>query len=108
MDFITYALLKKKIQELETSIGDKKVTFNIVDTLPLTGESSVIYLVPQSELIEQNFYFEYIYVNGNWELIGTTQIDMSGVAKKKDVEITPADIDEIWSQSILDDDEVKF
>lgn len=108
MDFITYALLKKKIQELETSIGDKKVTFNIVDTLPLAGESGVIYLVPQSELIEQNFYFEYIYVNGNWELIGTTQIDMSGVAKKEDIEITSADIDEIWSQVILDGNEVKY
>lgn len=108
MDFITYALLKKKIQELETSIGDKKITFNIVDTLPSTGETGVIYLVPQSELIEQNFYFEYIYVNGNWELIGTTQIDMSGVAKKEDVEITPAEIDEIWSQVILDGNEVKF
>jgi hypothetical protein len=33
---------------------------------------------------------------------------MSGVAKKEDVEITPADIDEIWGQVILDGNEVEY
>lgn len=51
-------------------------TFEVVDQLPEHGESNVIYLVP-SEQAADNEYEEYIWVNNNWELIGTTRVDLT-------------------------------
>lgn len=51
-------------------------TFEVVDQLPEQGESNVIYLVP-SEQAADNEYEEYIWVNNNWELIGTTRVDLT-------------------------------
>ena len=51
-------------------------TFEVVDELPEQGESNVIYLVP-NEQSDDNEYEEYIWVNNNWELIGTTRVDLT-------------------------------
>lgn len=54
------------------------VSFEIVQTLPSTGEANVIYLVPKATAQTQNIYDEYIYTNNAWEKIGDTEIDLSG------------------------------
>lgn len=51
--------------------------FQVVTELPASGESNVIYLVSKSQTSEDNIYDEYIWVNNDWELIGTTQLDLS-------------------------------
>lgn len=51
--------------------------FQVVTKLPASGEYKVIYLVSKSQTSEDNIYDEYIWVNNDWELIGTTQIDLS-------------------------------
>lgn len=51
--------------------------FQVVSELPASGESNVIYLVSKSQTSEDNIYDEYIWVNNDWELIGTTQIDLT-------------------------------
>lgn len=51
-------------------------TFEVVDELPEQGESNVIYLVPNEQSAD-NEYEEYIWVNNNWELIGTTKVDLT-------------------------------
>lgn len=51
-------------------------TFEVVDELPEQGESNVIYLVPNEQAAD-NEYEEYIWVNNNWELIGTTRVDLT-------------------------------
>ena len=54
------------------------VSFQVVESLPSTGESNIIYLVPNVESSsEQNIYDEYIYVNSAWEKIGSTSVDLS-------------------------------
>lgn len=53
----------------------------LVDALPDTGESDKIYLVP-NEGSGTNSRDEFIFVNGAWELIGTTEVDISGKADK--------------------------
>lgn len=58
-----------------------------VDSLPATGEADKIYLVP-NEGSGTNARDEYIYVNGAWEMLGTTEVDLSGY-------YTSAQIDEI-------------
>ena len=58
------------------------ISFELVDVLPQTGEANKIYLVPSTEGQPQNGYDEYIYVNENWEKIGSTNIDLSQYATK--------------------------
>ena len=54
--------------------------YEIVDELPTSGQSNTIYLVPKSEGVG---YDEYIYVNGEWELIGDTDIELDRYVDKE-------------------------
>lgn len=66
--------------EVNDLIGQiKTISIQVVDTLPTTGESNIIYLVPK-EGSKDDVYNEYIWVNNAWELIGSTQIDLTGYA----------------------------
>lgn len=57
--------------------------FQIVDSLPTENIStSTIYLVPSTKPEAENIYDEYIYVNNNWEHIGSTSIDLSDYVTK--------------------------
>jgi len=75
------------------------IEFQIVQTLPATGEKGVIYLVPNSGS-GSNSYDEYIWItNGgtsSFEKIGTTDVDLSGYVQYTDlVAITNSEIDTI-------------
>lgn len=71
------------------------VSFEVVQSLPATGEAGVIYLVSNSGSAG-NSYDEYVYVNGGFEKIGTTDVDLSGYWATADlVAITTAQIDTI-------------
>ena len=50
----------------------------IVEELPTQNiNAKAIYLILKDSEATNNIYNEYIYVNGNWELIGSTEIDPS-------------------------------
>lgn len=55
--------------------------YSIVAELPASGEAGVIYLISNSGS-SPNVYDEYIWVNSAFELIGTTQIDLSNYVQK--------------------------
>lgn len=67
---------------LQTQISDLKtkfesfvpgLTYKVVSALPTADIlNDVIYLVPADSTGSQSVYDEYIYIDGNWELIGTT------------------------------------
>ena len=48
--------------------------------MPATGDSNKIYLVSVSSSEANNIYEEYLYINNQYELIGTTEIDLSNYA----------------------------
>ena len=55
----------------------------VVQSLPSTGDTGKLYLVPTEDPQTQNIYDEYIWAKQsndtyNWEKIGTTDIDLSG------------------------------
>ena len=54
-----------------------------VDTLPETGETNKIYLLPLAtdKGREENIHTEYIWTNGKWQVIGTTAIDINNLEK---------------------------
>lgn len=77
--------------------GITGISFEIVQTLPSTGATGTIYLVPNSGT-GQNIYDEYIWIasTSKFEKIGTTDVDLSGYVQRTDmVAITNAEIDTI-------------
>lgn len=72
------------------------INFSIVQTLPATGETGTIYLVPNSGS-SGNSYDEYIWIDSNFEKIGTTDVDLSDYMKETDmVPLTTAEIDALF------------
>ena len=74
----------------------------VVQTLPTQDISThTIYLVPKSSAGTQNVYDEYIYTNNAWELIGSTEVDLSNYWTSQSgqtnslIAITTAEIDAI-------------
>jgi len=59
--------------------------FEKVTTLPASGEPNVIYLVPKTTTQTNNVYDEYIWQDNAWELIGSTEIDLSGYVTTTDL-----------------------
>ena len=65
---------------IESLVG---FTASIVESLPQTGSSGVMYLVPNDEGVEQDYYTEYIWTDEEkFEKIGNTavEVDLSGYA----------------------------
>lgn len=56
----------------------------VVTSLPTTGKDDVIYLVQDSKGKDNNNYLEYLWLNGKYELIGSTQVDLSGYVTKEE------------------------
>lgn len=50
----------------------------IVSELPSVGASNILYLVAKEGSESGNVYDEYLYIGGAWELVGSTDIDLSG------------------------------
>ena len=62
--------------ELLGEIGKlKTIELSVVESLPSEGASNVIYLVAEDKF--SGNYVEWIYVNDDWERIGTTAADLA-------------------------------
>ena len=76
MDMMSYLMGRN------SSSAKKGAKIEVVTELPETGEANVIYLVPKQDTSDNDVFDEYIWINDDWELIGSTDIDISG---KQDV-----------------------
>lgn len=97
MSIITYngesKVIKRICELLDTMTG---ISFVVVQTLPTVDiQTNVIYLVPKTTTEVDNIYDEYINTDGTsqgWELIGTTEIDLSNYYTKTEVDnLIPTD-----------------
>lgn len=57
--------------------GAGHLTRSVVAALPPTGKDNVIYMVSKPDGGSQNVYEEYMYINGQFEKIGTSEVDLS-------------------------------
>lgn len=79
--------LEKKFKEIIDSIQDLSVlNVEVVDELPEEGVAKTLFLVSNNKSEEKNTYNEYMWINGKWELIGNTDVDLTGYAKESQVE----------------------
>lgn len=74
---------ESEIQELINN--STKLKKEVVTSLTTTGKDDVIYLVQDPKGKDNNNYLEYLWLNGKYELIGSTQVDLSGYAKTSTV-----------------------
>lgn len=83
---------------IDEALGDiTSIDYQVVQTLPQTGEKGTIYLIPSGGS-GQDIYDEYIYANNAWEKIGSTDVDLSGYWSKEElVAITTAEIDSMMA-----------
>lgn len=66
------------------------IRFETVDSLPDTGESNVIYLVPNGGS-DNNVKNEYMWIDGAWELMGSTSIDLTQYWSKNELQAITAE-----------------
>lgn len=79
--------LTEKLKDLYAAFnqsGLKKI--EIVEELPEVGKPNVLYLLPITTPDDNNYYEEYLWLDDQWEMIGTTQIDLSNYPKKDQTE----------------------
>lgn len=88
----------KVLKELIDNLANLQIT--IVDTLPVTGESNIIYLVKKAGT-GTDIHDEYVYVEGNWEKIGTTDVDLSNYYTKTQVDSIKDTLDNKISNNTL-------
>lgn len=74
-----------KIKAWVNNLMAGKIQIKSVTDLPTTGESNVIYLVP-NEGTGNNVKDEFIWVDNKFELIGTTAVDLSGYYTKEQID----------------------
>ena len=75
--------------------GITAVSMSVVDELPTTGESNIIYLIAE----DGDTYSLHIYSGGQWFDTGTTEINLSDYWAKDDLQaLTNTEI-----QAIVDD-----
>lgn len=79
---------KEEVKDLISKV--KTANIQKVAELPVTGENNIIYLV-EKEGIENDIHNEFIYINNAWEIIGSTQIDLTGYATENWVNLQIAD-----------------
>ena len=86
------------------------INFEVVQTLPLVDIStSTIYLVPKQTAQTDNIYDEYINTDGTsqgWELIGTTEIDLTNYVQFSDLSTvaTSGDYDDLIDKPTIPTD----
>lgn len=84
------AAIEEVFEEIQT------IRFEAVDKLPDSGESNVIYLIPASDPKDKNLKDEYLWIDGKWEKIGNTSIDLSNYWSKDELrEMTKEELEAI-------------
>lgn len=77
--------------------GITGISYEIVQSLPQTGQAGVIYLLSNSGSAP-NIYDEYIWVNNAFEKIGTTAVDLTNYMQFSDmVALTSTEINSIFT-----------
>lgn len=71
------------LKEMIANLANLQI--EIVDQLPSIGETNIIYLVKKSGSAP-DIHDEYVFVDGKWEKIGDTEIDLSNYYTRDEVD----------------------
>lgn len=71
------------LKEMIANLANLQI--EVVDQLPSVGETNIIYLVKKSGSAP-DIHDEYVFVDGKWEKIGNTEIDLSNYYTRAEVD----------------------
>lgn len=77
MDIVTLAASRKYTDKKIMESAAVGIKYEIVDSLPSSGEAQTIYFVKSNNSLINNYYDEYVWISSSsaFEKIGSTQID---------------------------------
>ena len=77
MDIVTLAASRKYTDKKIMESAAVGIKYEIVDSLPSSGEAQTIYFVKSDNSLINNYYDEYVWISSSrtFEKIGSTQID---------------------------------
>lgn len=84
--------------------SSSKLKKEVVTSLPSTGKDDVLYLKKDGN-DANNSYVEYMWINGAWEIIGNTKIDLNPYAKKTDIKTSLSQMTQSSSYRTVTDSE---
>lgn len=85
----------KSLEERVNELAELGFKPEIVEELPESGNDHTLYLVPQNEPGENPWYKEYLWLQNEWENIGTTSINFENYYTKDEIDaidVTKEDI----------------
>ena len=85
-------MTKKEIEDAiaEIIIDASGLKFESVDELPEEGTPNVIYLVPNGSE-GNNVKDEFMWIDGKWERLGSTSVDLRGYWSKSELRVMTAE-----------------
>ena len=83
MDVITLALAKKYTNNLFSKVDSVSIMF--VDELPADPLEKTIYFVPRNESEFDYVYNEYMYIDGSWRQVGSTEMKLEDYYTKNEL-----------------------
>lgn len=83
MDIVTYALAKKYTDNLFSKVDSVSIAF--VDALPSNPKEKTIYFVPRNESEFDYVYNEYMYIDGGWRQVGSTEMKLEDYYTKNEL-----------------------
>lgn len=107
--FEKYATLEGVETSINSAIkGISGISFKKEDVLPESGETGVIYLIPNNSEEDKNVYNEYFWneEDSKFELLGNTKTDLSGYVTKDELSsknyLVQSDLDDYVMNSDLE------
>lgn len=95
---------ESEIQELINN--STKLKKEVVTSLPSTGKDDIIYLL-KNKNDTNNYYTEYMWIGGKWEIIGDTKVDLTDYAKKSDIKTKLSEMISDSTHRVVTDTEKK-
>nr|DAT01039.1 MAG TPA: Tail fiber protein [Caudoviricetes sp.] len=93
--------------EIQALINNsKKLKKEVVASLPSSGKEDIIYLL-KNKNDNNNFYTEYLWIGGKWEIIGDTKVDLTDYAKKSEIKTKLSEMTSDSTHRTVTDDEKK-
>lgn len=82
-------------EEVNSLLGNlTRLTLQVVQELPEVGTEHIIYLIPNNES-GNNVFEEWIFIQSKWEMIGTTEVDLSNYYTKEEIDALIPSKDEL-------------
>lgn len=93
-DYMRESEVNDKIKQAMAEAG--MITYKTEESLPDSGEGNIIYLVPTAEASDRNAKDEYMWIDGAWEKIGSTSVDLGEYWSKNELRaMTSEELQEI-------------